>query len=1078
MSRIKQLISFFVFTVILCSTQLTFGQVNASLNGVVTDQNGSPLPGANIIAVHQPSGTQYGTTSREDGRYNLQGLRVGGPYKVTVSFVGYTPQTEEGFNLALDQDLRIDFKLPEQAVTLSGITVTAESNAVMSAARTGAALNVSAKQIQEVPTINRTLQDLAKLSPFMSGTGLNVAGRSNRYNNIQIDGTQYNDLFGLGSTGTAGGQTGANPISLDAIDQFQVVIAPYDVRQSGFTGGGINSITRSGTNTYSGSGYFYGRNQNLVGQYNADGVRRAKLDDFKEYQGGFRFGGPIIPDKLFFFVNGEITGNPIPYTNPSVISGYGGKTPDEIKALADRFKADLAAKGFSAGSYDNVTLSRPSTKLFVKFDYNLSANHKLTLRNNYVSSYAEKFYTSRLANRLVFDSEPYKNEETTNSTVLILNSTFGNSLSNELIVGYTLIRNKRKGIVGALPTVQVNEINRTFQMWAGPDRYSSANRLDQDVLEFTDNLSFYMGNHTVTVGTHNEYFKFLNLFARSAFGYYVYNSLDDFEADNIYSYQRVYSLMGDPKDPNAILPAEFSVFQFGFYAQDEWTVNPQFKVTYGLRVDIPTFPDKPAVNSKVPQYFPGYQTDQIPSGNLLWSPRVGFNYDISGDRTTQIRGGIGVFTGRIPYVWMSNNFGNTGTTAAEVSYNYRSGKTMPFRADPYNQYVPLDTTYGTSSSTTSEIDLVDPNVKLPQVMRFDIGIDHQLPLGFLGTAEFLYSKNLNDMLYRKVNLLPPTGIVATVGGAADGRNYYGGTNSGGGNFYNILELYNTSGGYQYNLVFQVQRNVAEGFSVNAGYALGQSKDKNSLASSQANSQMAYSPIDNDPNNPALATSDYQIHDRVFASVTYTHEFFQDAPTSISLFYNGQTGKPFSYIIYGDLNNDGFNQNDLFYIPKNNNEILLGSISSGQFVRNEQMYSDLNSFINNDKYLSSHKGQIAERNGENNPWSEYLDMRITQDIPDLWGMGRFQVSMDFLNLPNLLGEFLNVFLPGQGYDEWGVSRSTAYNTYTIVSLKGMINYNGQANTPVYSFSKPTGNTPFTPNDYSSRWALQLGIRYSF
>ncbi len=1062
MIKTKQLISFFVVAVILFSTQIMFAQTTASLNGVVTDQNGNPLPGANIIAVHQPSGTQYGTSSREDGRYNLTGLRVGGPYRVTVSYVGYTSQTEEGFNLALSQDLRVDFKLPEQAVELSGVTVTAERSAVLSAARTGAALNVSNKQIQEIPTTSRSFQNFAKLSPLVDGTGLGTAGRSSRYNNVQIDGTQYNDLFGLGSTGTPGGQTGTNPISLDAIDQFQVVIAPYDVRQSGFTGGGINAITKSGTNRFSGSVYFYGRNQDLVGKWKADNVEAKKLDEFKEYQTGFRLGGPVISDKLFFFVNGELTGAPSPYPNLSLISGFGGKSVEEIKALGDQFKQALATKGFNAGNYSDVTLEQPSTKLFIRFDYNLSENHKLTLRHNFVDASQDKFYNYRATNRLLFDTQPYKISDNTNSTVLQLNSTFGNNMSNELLLGYTIIRDQRKGISAASPEVQINELNRTFQMFAGPDRFSSANKLDQDIFEFTDNFSIYAGKHTFTFGTHNEFFKFSNLFARSAFGYYIYNSIQDFLNDKVSYYQRVYSRKGDPRDPNAIPAAEFSVMQFGFYAQDEWTATPQLKVTYGLRVDIPTFPDKPDANPLVPQYFPGYQTDRIPSGNLLWSPRLGFNYDISGDRTTQIRGGVGIFTGRIPYVWMSNNFGNSGTLMAEV--NNASGQTLPFRADPYNQYIAGDPGTG-APKLRSEIDLVDPNLKLPQLLRYNLGVDHQLPYGFIGTVEFLYSKNINEMLYRKVNLKPVVGTVPSLNGAHDGRNYFGGTNSGDNNFFDVLELYNTTGGYQYNLVFQIQRSVLEGFSVNAGYTYGRAKDRNSLNSSQAQSQMRYNPIDMDPNNPALTTSQWEIRNRVYASVAFTHSFFENAPTTIALFYNGQTGRPFSYIVYGDLNNDGFDQNDLFYIPKNNSEILLGSISNGQFVANQQMYNDLNSFINNNDYLKEHRGQIAERNAANDPWQEYLDLRVTQDIPDLWGMGRFQLSLDILN-------FLNLLNP-----EWGVNKYSGLGTYTIVSLRGRVTYNGIPNVPVYSFSKPTNNTPFSVSDISSRWRLQIGLRYS-
>lgn len=1064
MLKVKQLISFLSLAVLMFSYQSIFAQglTTAAINGEIVDQNNNPLPGANIIAVHQPSGTQYGSTSREDGRYNLLGLRVGGPYKVTVSFVGYTMQIEEGFSLALSQNLRIDFKLPEEAVQLSGVTVTAERGAILSQARTGAATNVSTKTIQEIPTTDRSFASFAKLSPLFSGTGLGAAGRSSRLNNIQIDGTQHNDLFGLGSTGMPGGQTNTNPISLDAISEFQVVVAPYDVRQSGFTGGGINAITKSGTNKFSASVYGYGRNESFAGKWKDGDLESEDLEEFKDYQAGFTLGGPIIKDKLFFFVNGEITIYDSPAPNTSLVAGFGGKTNDELIALANQVSAALAAKGFSAGSVNTVTLESPSTKLFARFDYNLAANHKLTLRHNYVDASADKFYNYRNVNYLLFDSQPYSLSSATNSTALQLNSTFGNNMSNELIIGFTTIRDKRKGISADAPEILIRELNRTLNIYAGPDRYSSANRLDQDIFEVTDNFNIFMGDHTITLGTHNEFFSFSNLFARSAFGYYEYNSLADFQADKIGFYQRVYSRSGDQRNPNAIPAAEFSVMQFGFYAQDEWTVSPTLKLTAGIRVDVPTYPDSPLENPLVPQYFPDYKTSQIPSGNLLWSPRIGFNWDPSENRTTQIRGGLGVFTGRISYVWMSNNFGNTGMTAAEVQ---NSGTGLIFRADPYNQYIAGDPGTG-DPRYRSEIDVVDPDLKLPQLLRLNVGIDHQLPLGFVGTAEFLYSKSLNELLYRKVNLVNPVGSIPVIGTGKDGRPVYGGTNSGGGNFYDVLELYNTSAGYAYNLVLQVQRNVNLGWSVNAGYTYGQAKDKNSLNSSQAQSMMRYSPIDLDPNNPALTTSQWEIEHRVFASVAYKTEFFANAPTTISLFYNGQSGSPYSYIVRGDLNNDGFDRNDLFYIPRNGSEILLGRISSGQYVpADDQMYQDLESFISNDEYLSSNRGKIAERNAALAPWTQYLDLKVTQDIPDLWGLGRFQLSFDILNLPNLFNS------------EWGTVEYVN-STYEMVALQGRITHDGKANTPIYSFSKPTNNKTAQISDISSRWRLLIGLRYSF
>lgn len=1071
MRKVKQLFSFFLFAVVMFSFQSISAQTTAAINGTVVDQNGNPLPGANVIAVHQPSGTQFGTTSRTDGKYNLVNLRVGGPYKVTVSFVGYTQQVEDGINLELSQNLKLNFKLPEQAVQLTGVTVTAEKSAILSQARTGAAQNVSLKQIEEIPTLNRNFSSFAKLSPLFSGTSMQVAGRSSRFNNIQIDGTAYNDLFGLAASGQPGGQANANPISFDAIREFQVVIAPYDVKLAGFTGAGINAITRSGTNKFEGSAFFYGRNQSFTGQTNPNTGVAAPYANFTNTQLGFRVGGPIVKDKLFFFVNGEMTTYNRPISNVSLQTGYGVASADSLSKLVNRYKNDLIAKGFDPGNAGDFTAENPSKKLLIKLDYNLSENHQLTLRNNYVDAYQD-ILAGRTTGNMSFDSYNYRMNSTTNSTALLLNSHFGNNMSNELILDYTTIREHRSATGPSTPQVVVKELGTTFWMYAGLDQYSGANKLDQDVIEVTDNFSFYTGNHVITAGTHNEFFKFTNLYIRNFYGYYVYNSLADFENNLPASYSRTYARFGDPQ--TGAPAASFNVAQFSFYLQDEWTVLPQLKITYGLRVDIPTLPTGPAQNDSVVKYL-NISTNNVPSGNLLWSPRVGFNWDVAGDRSTQLRGGIGIFSGRVPYVWISNEYGNNGMLTAQADLA-KARTLLPFIADPTKQYYTGDPRltkgeFGTGpANISSEIDLADPNLKMPQLMKFNAAVDQELPLGFIGTAEFMYSKTMNDMLYRKLNLGSIIGYVRLPNGDWEGTNkrpIYGGENLYNNNVKDVLQVYNTSDGYQANLSFQIQRNVARGLSLSAAYNYQQAQDRNSVTSSQAQSQMSYLAVAGDPNSPPLATSDWEITHRVFLSASFTWEFFNKAPTTISMFYNGQSGRKFSFCASGgsttgtstsDLNGDNYGGNDLFYIPRNNNEILLGSITNSQYVpASAQSYSDLDAFINNDPYLSTHRGQIAERNGSTAPWQYYLDMHISQDIPDLWGLGAFQVVLDISNVLNLINS------------DWGKVNdvSSGNDTYNIVSYKGRVSYNGFSNVPVYSFSKPTNGTAYTYSDLSSR-----------
>lgn len=1047
-SFFTRFLSLALFAFVLISADMSAQVTSSGIFGKVTDDGGNALPSVAVVATHVPTGTVYGTTSRNDGNFNTFGLRPGGPYTITATMVGKKKVVLENISLDLGQNLRLDFVLYDEAVQLQEVMVTAEKNPILSETRTGAAQTIDKEQIQLIPTISRRFQDLSKLTPQFSGNGsdLNAAGRSSRYNNIQIDGTQYNDLFGLGSSGTPGGQAKTTPISLDAIDEFQVVVAPFDVRLSGFTGGGINAVTKSGTNTYTVAAYGYGRNQSFVGK--SPDANKTAFADFSEYTYGISAGGPIQKDKLFFFANVERTDYTRPLNNVSLTQGSNTAL---YKAYADSVATILAAKGMSAGSYGEYKAKRPSTKVFARLDWNLNNTNKFTLRHNFVDA-SDDILSKRDRNtNISFDSYTYQFNSTTNSTVLQWNSSWGNNISNEFVVGYTRIRDNRKGKSEDRPEVEVR--NGGITITAGPDRFSSANRLDQDIWEVSNNFTYITGKHVLTFGTHNEFFSFTNLFIRSFFGYYVFSSIQDLAANKVNSYQRSF---GRAKDSFDYAPAaEFDVRQYGFYVQDEWSVSDKVKLTLGLRVDIPTIPQTPARNDSVSKYFAGYSTEGIPSGNLLWSPRLGFNYKIDDERKSQIRGGVGIFTGRIPYVWMSNNFGNSGVLLAEIS----GGNGTVFSIDPRVQPRVGDPGTG-APNLRSEINMADPNLKLPQIFRVNVGYDQTLPFGFIGTVEFLYAKSLNEMFYEKLNISKidaPTTLTSEAG-----RLIYGGTDRKNNNFNDVLSLKNTSEGYQYNLSVQLQRNVARGLSVNMGYTYGKAEDVNSLTSSQAQSQMRYNPISENPNNPPLRTSLYEIKHRIFAALTFTHEFLKGAPTAITVYYNGQSGQPFSFIVRGDVNNDGFDRNDLVYIPKDDNDIKLGSYNATTdvFTPNQTMYDNFNAFIENNDYLRENRGKMSERNGARNPWRDIIDLKIVQDIPSL-GNHRFQVSLDILNVLNLINS-------DWGYDQY------VFSTYETLGLVNTM----KDGSKVYSFTAPANNVPWTNDDITSRWAMQLGIRYFF
>ena len=798
MYRCATLCKYLLMMCLMASVSL-FAQTattTASISGDISDSQGNALPGAVVLAKHLPTGTVFGTSSRPDGKYNLLGLKVGGPYEVSISYVGFQTLKQRIDYLQLSQNFALDVKLVEMSVTTQSVVVTASQNAIIHEDRTGAAQYVTQKQMEEIPTISRSFQSFAKLSPLFSGTNLSAAGRNSKYNNIQIDGTQYNDLFGLGTTGTPGGQTGTNPISLDAIQEFQVVIAPFDVRLGGFTGGGINAITRSGTNDIKVAVFGYGRNQSMVGKYYNN--VSTPVSDFKNYQYGARVGGAIIPDKLFYFVSGEISQNNTPLANASLATAAGAA----IQAQADSIALILQKRGLSAGTTGEVTPKQPSSKFFARLDYNLSQEHKLTIHDNYVDASQDILGSRTSPTTLSFDSYTYRISDKTNNLVAQLNSTFSNQISNELIMGYTTIRDNR-GAIGALtPEIQIRGGVGGVQYEVGTDQYSSANKLNQDVFELTDNFSYFMGNHTITLGTHNEFYKFYNLFLRAYGGYYQYNSWDNFKKGTIDAYARVISRVSDPAPA-----ANFHVRQFGFYAQDEWQLMPNLKVTYGVRLEIPTLPDSPYRNDSLSKYLPGYSTLDVPTGNLLWSPRFGFNWDVNSDRDMQVRGGAGIFSGRPAYVWISNQYGNTGVSQMQIGLAAGKGDTLAkyFSADPNNQ-PGLSTPGILAGALTSEIDLSDPKLKMPQVLRFDLGFDKQLPYGFVGTVEFQYSKSLNEMMYKKLNFYDSSQTLMQ-----DGRPLYNGTNSYNKNFLDILYLTNTNKGSQMNLVFQLQRNVSTGF---------------------------------------------------------------------------------------------------------------------------------------------------------------------------------------------------------------------------------------------------------------------------
>lgn len=1018
------------------------GVTTATIAGSVTDQAGEELPGANIVAVHQPSGTRYATVTRVDGRYNLPNVRTGGPYMITASFVGYITQEVQVGNLALGQTYNANFTLAEENVELAEVTVYGVEDRTFNSGRTGAATNVSREQLESLPTLSRSLGDFTRLTPQANGNSF--GGMNNRFNNITIDGAVNNDVFGLSSSGTPGGQAGTEPISLDAIQEIQVVLAPYDVSLGNFTGGGVNAITRSGTNSFEGSVYGFGRNQNTIGN---DPETGEKAEEFTNYQYGARLGGPIVRNKLFFFANVDFSRRAQPLAFNAGDAG----------ALITRQQAEELSSflienyNYDPGSYSPITARTESNKWFGRLDWNIAPGHQLTLRHNYVEASDDNI--SRSNTNFRFGNNAYVFNSSTHASVMELKSRFSNRFANNLILGYSRIRESRDTEGRLFPQVEIREGQGTISL--GAQRSSTANELDQDIFEITDNFKIYSGRHTVTLGTHNEFFSFRNLFINNFAGRWNFNSLEDFYNNNPARAQATYSLLDDPRPA-----AEFNAMQLSFYAQDEIAFS-RLTLTAGLRVDIPVFPDAPLRNPEFEQTFPGYRTDQVPSGQLLWAPRLGFNWDATGDRSVQVRGGTGIFTGRVPFVWLSNQFTNTGVMFGSVFVDARRDEInqgQGFEPDPSQQR-----NVG-PPGTTVEVNAISDDFKIPQVFRTNLAVDFALPGEIVATLEGIYTKTLNNILYQNLNLEEPVGrLEPELSGGEDRRQLYPRENQVNENFTHAILLTNTSRGYSYNLTGQLRKNFDNGIMSSIAYTYGMARDVNSGTSSTARSNWEFNQIVNDPNNPELGFSAFDLRHRIVGSLGYRLEWANNFATSFSLFYAGRSGNPFTYLYFGDLNQDGNRSNDLMYVPRDASEIELLPITDRDgnvTLSPEEQWTALNSFIEQDDYLSSRRGQFTERNAARTPWEHQFDLRLMQDIFVNIGQKQhtLQLTLDVFNVGNLLNS------------AWGRQYFVSFGSFELLSFD-------DRNREGFSY-RPVEGDPWAVAPFASRWQGQLGLRYIF
>ncbi|WP_339756675.1 carboxypeptidase regulatory-like domain-containing protein [uncultured Winogradskyella sp.] len=1064
-----------VFIICLLFIPFAFAQVTTSnIKGLILDEESQPLLGANIVAVHTPTGTKYGAASNDEGRYNLLNLRVGGPYTITISYVGFQDKVFTDVFLTLGKTQNIDYQMTPDSEQLDAVVLTVNTSGTFSSDRTGAETSVGRREITRLPTISRSAADFTRLEP--SSTGNSFGGRNDQFNNFSLDGSIFNNPFGLDSP-TPGGQSGAQPISLDAIDQIQVSLAPYDVTQSGFTGASVNAVTKSGTNEFHGTIYGFSRNESLTGnKIDGDDILQP---DLEQKQFGFSLGGPIVKNKLFFFVNFEKDQRTDLGTNgffPNTGSGAAGESRvlESDFQLVDNILRQVSignGEFYNPGAYEGFTFDSNSTKGIFKLDWNINDKNRLAFIYNFLEASREQpAHPSALGfrgpgvNQLQFQNSGYQINNNIDSFQLELNSDLSDGISNKLQVGFTQFDDFRSPMSSPAPTITITNEGSNYII-AGHEPFSINNVLDQKVFQFTNNLNIVEGDHTFTVGVAYEKFEFDNSFNLGSYGaqgvFFPTGDIQSFrdtagdpiaEAQLVALYQ---GLFNDAIAANSALNsaglgnpggwalAETNVGQLAFYAQDEWNITEDFKITYGVRFDKPLYFDTATkIQENIdrkggvfnPSDFSGgtYQpsidyynpntgeitnldSTTLPSNDILVSPRLGFNWDVNGNKATQVRGGTGIFTGRFPFVWLGNQVQGVDFFFYQV---------------------------------------IDPDFKWPQVWRTNLGADHRFESGLTLTADLSYTKDINGAHVQNWALKNPSGTLQGV----DNRPTYLPSDISTNEFGDSTNAYvftNSDKGRIFNGTLKAQQTFGTGFYTSLAYNYLNAKDVNSIEAEITGDAFAGNAISGNANDDVLSYSKYGDTHRFIGVGSKKFEYGKGKfATTISTFFEYARGGRYNYTYGGDINGDGSNFNDLIYIPTSSEVQQMQFSGAGQADAFE-------SFIKQDDYLNDNRGSYAERYGALSPWRGRWDLKILQDYNFKIGekTHTIQFSADVLNVGNLLNS------------EWGVVEVPN----SVQPLGVSVDSN---NEPIYTFDGNLTKTFSSDVSLLSRWQAQFGIRYIF
>jgi hypothetical protein len=1082
------------------------GVTTASITGIVRDSQGAVVPGATVTAVHTPSGTSYETVTQGDGRFFIPGMRIGGPYKLTAALSGFTPETQDNITLTLGIAQDVNFTLQLAAVAET-VEVTATVDPVFASGRTGAATAISRQDIAELPTVSGRISDLTRMTPQASSNS-SFAGQDGRVNNMTVDGAYFNSSFGLGE-GQAGGRTLVAPISLESIEQVQVSIAPYDVRQGNFIGASVNTVTRSGTNQLSASVYQRMRNESFVGTEAAGLTVNPGTFTFRNT--GVWGAGPIVKNRLFVFGNYENELFKAPLHTFVANSGNQPATGSVTRVLAsdlDTLSAYLAKNfNYTTGGYQNLPAETPGKRYLVRTDYNLNNSNKVSFRYSQLDSSSGKNLSSSTSAGLGrgtfstaflnFAASNYSQLENIKSSIGEWNAVIGQTMSSSFIAGYTK-NDESRGDPGKLfPFVDILAADGTAYTSFGTEPFTPNNELRYKTYQIKDDITRFSSRHSLTVGGTLQRYESENLFFSIQQSGYVYNSLQDFYTDAngflanpnrtdspvvLRRFQVRYANI-----PNVAKPYQrLKVWNGGGYVQDEWRAQKNVTVTGGVRLDMAAFGNtafpNPTVDALTFRDENGaavhYASGHLPDAKALWSPRVAMNWDVAGKQNTQVRVGTGVFSGPPPYVWVSNQLGQTGVLFGFDQFDNTT--TRPFNPNP-DTYKPKNVTG--ASAASFEFDVTDPNFKFPQVWRTNIAIDRRLPGGITSTTEYLFNKDVNGIFYLNANL--PAAQTSFAGVDARPRWTANRINNTSPIITAAYVMKNESVGRSWNISEMLSKTLYHGLTLKGAYSYGMSRNTIDPGSNASGTWLS-NEIAADPNNPGLGIDNAAQGHRVFAQVSYTREYFGFGATTISSFFEAKPSYPnfsttASYVFAGDMNGDGAAGNDLIYIPKNTSEMNFSPFTLGSrtFTADEQAQA-FETYINQDKYLSKHRGEYATRGGVFYPMMKRMDLSLVQDVfKNLAGKrnaGQFRI--DITNFGNLLNQ------------NWGVSQRlvvpvTAANgaqilTNPAVDAQGRATYrlavaNGQLVTKSFQ-----SNTLLSSNQTSGSdvYQFMLSFRYSF